>query len=374
MPFARTREMPSPSLEKGFRPFFLLGALFAIVMVPLWLLVLFGIVQLNGRLDPVTWHAHEMVFGFGGAIVAGFLLTAVGNWTRRETAVGGHLLLLVGLWLAGRFTTIADIVFLPAVALAIARPLVRTHNRRNYVVVVMLLLLSAANVWVHLGGGRRALLAGVDIVTFFMVVITGRVVPMFTRNATARTTVRSLPKLDVVAALSIVAVAVIDALAVESPALRLAVFASAAVFVAARAMHWGARAASRVPLLFILHVGHAWIAIGLALRAAAAITGLVPSSLGLHALTAGAIGSLTIGMMARVALGHTGRALVAPRAATIAFALVTIAAIARVVVPLVAPGAYLTALVVAAIAWSTAFALYAASYARILVSPRIDAT
>jgi uncharacterized protein involved in response to NO len=376
---------PAPVLAKGFRPFFLLGAIFAAVIVPLWVLALFGVMRVGGHLDPVTWHAHEMVFGFGGAIVAGFLLTAVGNWTQRETATGAALLGLVLLWLGGRVALAAgdlvpawlaatiDTSFLPAVAIAIGRPLFATKNRRNFVVLAMLLVMAAANVGLHFTSDRRrALLVGVDAITFFMVVIAGRVVPMFTRNATRIESVRGIPRLDLAAAASIAGVLVVDASGSTSAVLRIAAYGAAAALVAARTIHWGTRATFRDPLLWILHVGHAWIPVGLLLRAAAAVAPQIPASAGLHAITAGAIGAMTLGMMARVALGHTGRLLVAPRTAAFAFVLVTAAAVVRVVAPLVVPAWYLPSLAVTAALWAVAFALYAVTYAPYLLAPRVD--
>lgn len=365
-----------PLLAKGFRPFFLLAAAFAALVVPIWVLALLGWTRVGGHLDPVTWHAHEMIFGFAGAVIAGFLLTAVGNWTQRETATGRSLAALAALWIAGRLAMATgaglpswlvagtDLAFLPGVALAIGRPIVLAKNRRNYIVLAMLLVMAAANAFVHAGAGRRSLLVGVDVVTFFMVIITGRVVPMFTRNATKSDSIRSHPKLDVAAIVAVIAVTIADASA--APTMTVVACAIAAALVAARAVHWGARLSLRDPLLWILHVGHAWIPVGLGLRAASA------ASPGLHAVTAGAIGALTLGMMARVALGHTGRALAAPRGIATAFALVTLAAAVRVFVPLVAPGLYLRALEVTALFWALAFALYVTKYAAILWSPRVD--
>jgi uncharacterized protein involved in response to NO len=356
---------PAPFFAKGFRPFFLVGSVLAAVLVPLWVLALSGAVTLGGRLDPVTWHAHEMVFGFAAAVIAGFLLTAAGNWTQRETATGVPLAALVVLWVAGRvalFTSTSwiavalDLAFLPAVALAVGRPIVAAKSRRNFVMVAMLLLLAAANAAVHFGAEpRRALLAGVDIVTVLMVVIAGRVVPMFTKNATRIGSIRSVPALDIAAALAVVLVLGADVFAPVPRMAEVAVFELAAILVAARTLHWGTRHAFRDPLLWILHVGHAWIAVGLALRPFA------PSP-GLHAITAGAVGALTLGMMARVALGHTGRALVAPPSMTVAFVLVTVGTALRVagIVP------------ASAVLWALAFLLYAVTYAPILVAPRAD--
>ena len=168
-----TGPRPPPIFAKGFRPFFLLGAVLAAVLVPLWILVLKGMVTIGGRLDPVTWHAHEMVFGFGGAIIAGFLLTAAGNWTKRETAIGTPLAALALLWLAGRiasFTSASpvaiaiDLAFLPAVAIAVGRPIVATKSTRNFVMVGALLALSIANAAVYLASDLAGYVTGENLI------------------------------------------------------------------------------------------------------------------------------------------------------------------------------------------------------------------
>lgn len=379
-----------PLLGKGFRPFFLLGAVFAVAIVPAWLLVLNGRLAAGAYFDPVSWHAHEMLFGFVGAIVAGFLLTAVGNWTQRETAVGPWLLVLVIVWLAGRFALLfasrlpaplvaaADLAFFPSLLVAIGRPILRARNWRNGVVLAVVAALWLANLAMHLdalgwaSGARRPALAAVDLVTLLIVVISGRIVPMFTRNATQDSSVRSIPTADAVAAASVAIVAVIDCIPSASPLLAGAACATASVATIVRARHWGTRAALRIPLLWILHIGHGWVAVGFALRALSVLYPAVPPSLGTHALTAGAIGALTLGMMARVALGHTGRPLVASRRTVAAFFLVVAAAAVRVLVPLAAPATYGLALVVSGAAWTTAFSLYLVAYAPILLAPRMD--
>ncbi|MBL8612706.1 MAG: NnrS family protein [Myxococcales bacterium] len=386
------RRAPAPSgvalAQKGFRPFFLAAPLFAGAVIPLWIGVLHGHALPAGYFDPVTWHGHEMVFGFAVAVIAGFLLTAVGNWTGRETAVGAPLLGLAGLWAAGRVAVMlapwlprgvplaVDGAFLPALAATLARPLVAAGNRRNFVMVAIVLGLGAASVVVHLdalgvlpGAGLRANRVGVDLVMVVTLVIAGRVFPMFTRNASGVQSIRSVPALDVACLVGMALVTALDAAGVPQAAWLAGVVGAVA---AARTARWGARHSLREPLLWVLHVGHAWIPIGLALRALASVTPLVPASASTHALTVGAIGTLTIGMMARVSLGHTGRVLAAPPAARTAFLLVTAAALVRVAAPVVAPAHTSAALVVAGACWSAAFALFLAGYAKILVGPRVD--
>ena len=391
-------ELPEPASRpevaiaaKGFRPFFLLAAAFAAAIVPLWLLVLAGVTRPTSYLDPVLWHAHEMVFGFAVAVIAGFLLTAVGNWTQRETLVGAPLLALAALWVAGRVAVyfaaalpaglpaVIDLAFLPALTVVIVRPLVAARNHHARTMPFVLVALFAANVVVHLEAlgvlaaesGRRACLVAVDIVVFVILAIAGRVFPMFTRNATGVESIRSSRTLEALTLVAMVMLAVLDAVIGESMAAAIA-SGAVGVIAAARAWHWRTARVAQHPLLWILHVGYAWVPVGLMLRTLAALHVGFPSSLATHALTIGAIGSLTLGMMARVALGHTGRPLVAPRPMVWAFGAVTLAACARVLGPLLVPRAYMFTLVVAGALWTMAFLVYLLVYAPILFSPRID--
>ena len=200
LPLAGEGVAPSPAppppafARKGFRPFFLLAALAACAIVPVWLLVLFGHLHADFHGDAATWHAHEMLFGFAVAVIAGFLLTAVGNWTGQETAVGGKLLALAGLWLMGRLAPVlpriamaSDLAFLPALAIVLARPLIATRNRRNFVMLAVLAALFAANLAMHLdarglapaGTGHRAAGVALDVIILLCLLIGGRVIPMF---------------------------------------------------------------------------------------------------------------------------------------------------------------------------------------------------
>ena len=385
-PTARTSALAA----KGFRPFFLLAAVFAALILPVWLLTLAGVLGTTRYVDAMSWHAHEMVFGFAMAVLAGFLLTAVGNWTGKETLVGAPLIAACALWAAGRVAMAAsnllprgapallDLAFVPVLIVAIARPLVATRSFRNFVMVAALVVLWLADLYVHLdalgvthGTSRRALLLGVDVVVLLMVVMTGRILPMFTRNGTGVMTVRGRPSLDKAAAFAMVVTAVTSVSGLDARVGAAAAAITAALLVL-RGWTWGTKHTARIPLLWILHAGHAWIAVGLALRAAAALSTAVPPAIATHALTVGAIGSLTLGMMARVTLGHTGRALVATPAVTAAFALVSLAAVARVVGPLVDAASYRTFVFAAGIAWTAAFALFVMAYAPLLARPRVD--
>ena len=381
---------PLPLAAKGFRPFFIAAAAFSTLILPIWMATLAGLHGPARYLDVITWHAHEMLFGFAVAVIAGFLLTAVANWTRRETVVGWPLLGTCALWIAGRVGMAAadhlprgvpallDLAFLPVLAIVIARPIVATRNLRNLVMIAVLASLWLADLAIHLDAlgvigayRRRAALFAVDVIVVLLVIIAGRVVPMFTKNATGATSVRSAPTLDQAAIAAMVATALVD-LASTDVRVQGAAAAITAVLLIARAWHWGARQSARQPLLWILHAGHAWIVIGLALRAAAAFSDRVPSSAATHALTVGAIGALTLGMMSRVSLGHTGRPLATPPSVVVSFVLLTLAALVRVFVPVVDMAVYRASLFVAGTLWTAAFALFLSVYVPVLTSARAD--
>ena len=381
----------SPFASKGFRPFFLLAGGFAALLLPIWLLTLAGVLAPGRYLDAITWHAHEMIFGFTLAVIAGFLLTAVGNWTGRETLVGTRLLATCALWVAGRIAMAAggwlprgvpaliDLAFAPVLVVAIARPLWATRNRRNFVMVAVLLALWAGNIVVHLealglGHGwapsradhvhRRRRPSDAWSSPAASSRCSRRTLPAWPRSADDRRSTRWRSR-----RCSRRWFSTRRPRSRSSPAQPRV---STALAVVARAWTWGTRSTGRVPLLWILHAGHAWLAIGLGLRAVAAFTSAVPAVLATHALTVGAIGSLTLGMMARVALGHTGRPLAASPAITGAFVLLTLAAAVRVGGPLLDVTLYRATVYAAGILWTLAFAIFVVVYAPVLTGARAD--
>lgn len=377
-------------LGKGFRPFFLLAAADAVLAMLIWLLALFGQIDLGTYFGGMYWHAHEMIFGFAVAVIAGFLLTAVANWTGRETAVGAPLACLALLWTAGRaavfaaahlpppLTAVIDLAFLPALAAVCASPILRTTNRRNYQFVAMLGALFLANLGMHLGAlgvapfwVRRGAMVAVDLVILMIIVMTARIVPMFTRNATRLNGIRSLPQLDRAAAMGAASLALLDAIGAPERIVATVAFV-VGIVVAARSVPWGTRYTLPHPLLWVLHAGHAFVALGLVLRGLALFMPALGPSVALHALTAGGIGVLTLGMMTRVSLGHTGRTLEVRRSMTVSFALIVSAALIRVLGPLFGAAAYLPAMTLAAALFAVAFAIYLLVYLPILVSPRVD--
>lgn len=376
-------------LQKGFRPFFFLAALHAVVMVPLWLLVQGGVVRLGAYFVPTDWHAHEMVFGFSVTMVAGFLLTAAANWTKRETATGGLLLSLCLLWLAGRAALLAggvvqpalvaalNLAFLPALALVLGRAIFGAKSRRNYGIVAVLVVLWLAQLVSHVGAlegdillQRRGVRLGIGLILVLIAVIGGRIIPLFTRNATGAE-VRRHPRLDVAAIAGVVACAVADAWLLVGPVLGV-VMGVTAVLTALRAWHWGLRAAFGDPLLWVLHIGYLFLPLGLALRAIAVWVPAVQASAALHVLTVGCIGLLTLGMMVRVALGHTGRPIRSTPLVTMAFALLVVATVARVVGPVIGGHASTPMIHLAGTAWPLAFMVYVIGIGPMLVRPRVD--
>ncbi len=376
-------------LDLGFRPFFLLAAAFGALAVPLWLLALRGGLEPGGAFGAMQWHAHEMIFGFTTAVIAGFLLTATSNWTGRPTLQGPALAALAGLWVLGRAgvflaawapktAALVDVAFLPLLAVACAVPLFAVRNRHGYGFIVLLGALAVCNAVAHTAAhaGSLALVSrlhalALDIVVIVMVIMTGRIVPTFTRNATAAAGIERNPALERAAMVAVLAVALADGCDAP-PALRAVLALLSAFVVGARMRRWGSWSARRDPLLWILHVGSAWLPLGLALRAVSLFTSAVPAGSALHALTAGAIGSLTLGMMARVSLGHTGRMLRTSRATVIAFAFVVTAALLRVIAPFLPSAHYLAVLDAAGTFWAFAFALFFASHWRMLIAPRVD--
>ena len=356
----------------GFRPLYLLAGGYAALSVPLWALQYAG--WLPGA--NVLWHAHEMLFGYAFAIIAGFLLTAVRNWSGRPTPTGPALVAIAALWGAGRIfalyslpvAAVTDMLFALCVAFGIGRPLIASGNRRNWFFIVVVLGLGAASIG-FLAYPQMGLVLGLDLVLFVMTVVAGRVVPAFTNSAVPAAGARRIAALEK-AALG----AVLLLLAADVVAVRLAigvVALVAAVLHAWRLALWAPLKTRGRPILWILHLSYAWIVLHLVLRAFGAFD-LVSPVLATHALTVGAIGGMTLGMMTRTSRGHTARPLSTGNAELAAYALVQAAAIVRVLVPLFLPGAYAATIGLSAVLWSGAFVMFTFTYFPILTRPRLD--
>lgn len=372
----------------GFRPFFLGGSLFALVALLLWAGVLAGVLEPTPRGGMLAWHRFEMLYGFAAAIIAGFLLTAVQNWSGIPGLSGRALQGLFLLWLLGRASwflplpggllVLVEGSFLPLVALALARPIVQRRLRNNYPIIGLVLLIAACQ-WLTLAGWlrqdelwqRRGVFAGLWLVAAMMTVLGGRVIPFFTRRGLGNMAPAPVrPWLDRACLLLGVAVPLTFATGLaDTPRTGLAaLFGALFALHATRLALWHDRGLWRVPLLWSLHLAYAWLAIaclGMALWHAG--VALNPS-LVTHALTVGAMSGLILAMMARVSLGHTGRPLQVPGSIAWAFALMQLAALARVVLAQFTPlGVSLSAL-----CWSLALLLFLQHYLPILLRPRAD--
>ncbi len=355
----------------GFRPLYLLAGAYAALSMPLWALQHAGV--LPGA-NPF-WHAHEMLFGYAFAVIAGFLLTAVRNWTGLPTPSGAGLAAIAALWLAARILSfysidlggIADVLFAAAVAWGIGRPILASRNR-NWFFIVLVLALGGASVAFR-AWPRTALALGLDLVLFIVAVMAGRVVPAFTNNAVPGAGARRVQGLEYGALGSVLLLLFLDSMGLEEAAGAVAL--AGALLHAARLSLWAPLKTRGRPILWILHLSYAWIAVHLALRGLAAF-GLVPGVLATHALTVGAIGGITLGMMTRTSRGHTGRPLDTGPAELSAYLLVQAAAVVRVFLPLAIPATYAASVVLSAALWSAAFAVFVVSYYPMLSRPRID--
>ena len=371
-------------LATGFRPFFLAAGAFGALAVPVWLLLLYGGGAAATVLPGPVWHGHEMLFGYAGAVLAGFLLTAVRHWSGgRPTAANGSLALLVLAWLLGRianapgvpggiWSAAPDVVWLLGLTVAIGRPLVQARSKRNYGFLLALPLLAVCSVALHhpaaVAWGSTVLEVVLMVFVAILAVVGGRIVPLFTRNARPELGVESIPAIEKLVPFALGA-ALIAPLVGDWPGARAGLLLAAAAVLAARLVRWRSLSTLDEPLLWILHVGCVWLPVGLA-ALAGGVLAWWPASVGLHALGAGALGALTIGMLARVSLGHTGRTLAAGRGATAAFGLMVAAGIVRTVAPLF--GTPKVMLMVAGTLWSAALLVWLAAFARVLISPRED--
>lgn len=373
----------------GFRAFFVLAGLSALILIVLWNAIYSGELTTNNYFSAIDWHAHEMLVGYAGAVIAGFLLTAVKNWTGLPTATGCRLAGLCLLWLYGRILPFyagllpdlviaaIDFAFLPLLAYHLAKPIVRTGHAKSMVLVALLLLMAVANGLIHfeiLGLQQNTAQLGLQLlvaaVVTMILVVAGHVFPYFTERGLPGVLAIRNPLWDILSVAFAVLVFVMQMTGIAGVYLAVAA-AGAVLFNVARMSGWYVHRIWYVPLLWILYIGYGWIILGFILSAVAAY-GLIPASLALHAFTLGGIGVLTLGMMARVSLGHTGRSLKASNAIALAFVAINLAAFLRVLVPVAFPGWYGQLLYGSTLSWLAAFALFMFVYAPILTAPRID--
>jgi uncharacterized protein involved in response to NO len=377
----------------GFRPFFLLSGWYAVVSIAAWLWLYHSGTSPLTALPPQLWHGHEMLFGFVGAAVAGFMLTAVPSWTGSRGFAGLPLAALTAVWILGRvafalagqlpfaIVAAAELAFVPGLLLLVAPPVLRSSNRNRPLLLVLAVFwsLDAAFLWaLHQSDvvlARQSLLVTLDVVLLLITVIGGRIVPAFTGNALrARGLNVSLVTRPLVERLVIVAMAavVVADIAVVPVRIAGAIAGLAAFLHAFRMTGWQTIRTLRDPIVWILHAAYLWLPIGLALRALYALGGFGFAAHWLHALGTGAAATMVMAVMTRAALGHTGRALQVARPIALAYGLLILAACLRVFGPVILPVDYLMSITLSSMVWTAAFLLFVLVYTPILLSPRAD--
>lgn len=390
---------PPAILSLGFRPFFLAGSLFAAILITLWVPWFLGLIAIPSAFPPTAWHAHELLFGFLPAIIAGFLLTAVPNWTGRSAISGWPLAVLVLVWLAGRLaiaasthldpgtTAALSIAFPLALAAVIGREIIAAQNRRNLKIIIVLLGIAAADALFHyeiwqFGRTKFAHTLAVALIILLLMIIAGRIVPSFTTNwLKNHRPGGALPTLfsrfdmaamilSGAALLGWVALPLIEETAPQARTIIGVALLAAALANIIRQARWTPQRTFAEPLLAILHVAYLFVGIGFLLSGLAVLWDDYDfATAGLHAWTSGAIATMILAVMTRVSRGHTGRPLTAPASTVVLYAAVLIAAVARICAGL-HPELSMILLPTAGLTWIVAFAGFAVLYGRILLSPR----
>ncbi len=380
--------MTPAAFSGGFRPFFLAAALWSAIALALGIGMLSGALHLPSRFDPLSWHIHEMLFGFVMAGVAGFLLTAIPNWTGRAPIAGVRLALLVAAWALGRAAClvsawlpawaapVADLLFPLALALVVARELIAAGNRRNYPLLLPLAVLGAANLLMHLEALGAAvppglgLRLGIATVLVLISVIGGRIIPAFTRNWLTARGATSLPApvgpIDRLALGTLHASLLVWSLRPDAPWVGVLLLLGAAANLA-RLVRWRGAATLTEPLLSVLHLGYLWLVAGVALLGLSLLSPAIPFAAAVHALTVGAFGTMLLAVMTRATLGHTGRGLHADGVTLAIYGLVTAAGVLRVVAAWPSAMAF-HGLLVAALCWIAAFGLFVGRYGPMLLT------
>ncbi len=389
-------EPPSPTLKAssnalfalGFRPFFSAAGISATLLMIIWLGVWSGAMGVSSYYGSIPWHSHEMLFGYAVAIIAGFLLTAVRNWTGVNTPNGKPLILLTLLWLAGRLLptmgdlipgmviALVDLAFLPALAMAIQPALWQGKMKINRIFVPLLLVMAIANLLTHLQflGISDTYSRGTDAMLYMIILlivfIGGRVMPFFTESVLPDAKVKRNQPVETASAGALIALVLVQMI-YPTPWLSGPLAALVAVTQILRVIGWHDRRVWSTPILWVLYAGMLWIILGFTLKALAA-AGMVSTTLATHALTVGGIGVLTLGMICRVALGHTGRPMHPATSIKLSFILLNIGAAVRVLAPIFMPGQYQLWVHLSGGIWILCFVIFCAVYLPILVKPRAD--
>lgn len=369
----------------AFRPFFLVAGLSAVALLVIWLYSYTQGLNLTPAMPGLNWHSHEMIFGYSSAVIAGFLLTAVRNWTGVQTLRGGLLAALAMIWLAARvlaFTPVElfwlamiDLAFLPLVAVAVACPIVRVRQWKNLFFVPLILLFSVSNglfyaefLWGLQHGEEWGIHSGLGVIIVIITIMAGRVVGFFIERGINQQ-VRHYRWANLLALWGSVLFMAGQFILPASVLSVLALLAAAGH--AGRVYGWHNAALWKNPLLWVLYLGYGWMVVGFILLALAQYQQVL-ESLAVHAFTVGVIGVMTLGMMARVALGHTGRPMQSHQLMNIAFVLINLAPFIRVFMPVLLPELSMSWVQLAGIFWIMAFMVFSWIYWPVLLKPRVD--
>jgi len=379
-----------PIFRLGFRPFFLAGALLSIISILLWMMVLTGKTTLPSQLPPTLWHAHEMLFGFSGAIIIGFLLTAVQNWTGLPGLKGTKLALLFALWLMARIaffvfppdlfwlTILLEISWMPLAALALTKSVITVKQWKNLFFIPLLLMMTILNA-VNLFAlqqyeyilAQQAIFSMLFLVLFIIAVMGGRVIPFFTSKGTGTEKVAMILSLEYLCLAPLLLLAILVWFpSVAAFSVPLALFAGIANTI--RLIRWKPQITLSVPLLWSLHLSYFMLSLGLVFYALSLMMPSLNSITMIHLSAIGGIGGVILAMISRVTLGHTGRSLHPSKWMSIAFIATALSAIARVAIPFILPQAPMMAYAISALFWCTAFILFVLFYAKMLLSARVD--
>ena len=377
-----------PVFSLGFRIFFLLAGFAALALLILWQQITQGTIA-PPYFTGTYWHAHEMLLGYTVAVIAGFLLTAVSNWTGKITLQGDGLMGLSLLWLYGRILpfyagqlpdgliALIDLAFLPALIFVIAKTLIQTKNYKNLIFVGLLALLFLGNLMIHMqmlelctNSAAKGIQLVIATIVLIILVIAGRVFPFFTEKGLKGVSIPRNSLADILAIGNAASVFLLQLFEISGTFLALVALLAAGLN-AWRLASWFVFRIWFVPLLWILYLGYGWLILGFIFTAFAAWEWVLPS-LALHAFTVGGIGVLTLGMMARVSLGHTGRIMKASNIIAFAFGLINVAVLFRAVLPALIFSWSNVLIYLATLAWLAAFALFLFEYMPILTSTRVD--
>ncbi|MBT3238187.1 MAG: NnrS family protein [Rhodospirillaceae bacterium] len=366
------------------------AGLYGMAPMVFWLMVSSGEGYVPGPLPPIYWHGHEMLFGFAIAAVCGFMLTAVPNWTRTPPVAGPVLMVLAGLWLAGRIAfwvgwdlgampvAVIDLMLIPALGIVAGGRIISAGLQRNFVFIGLLTVLFASNLLMHLQAigvttdtAEMGLRLGIYGFVLLVTLIAGRIVPNFTSGALRMDAVpaeaSTPPAIEKLVVLTLLAAIVADLAGDAVPQMVTAamqLLASASLLV--RMRNWQTLKTLGQPIVWVLHLGHLWLVVGFALLGLSGIIGHPGEGAALHALTAGAIGTMILAVMTRAALGHSGRQLHASKPIVVAYVLVSIGALLRVLTPYLG----FQAVIVGGVLWTLAFVIFTIAFWPILTRPR----